>query len=470
MAARRNTSVALVFALAASATPVSVSAQNARVDAYVKAELAKRQIPAASVALVKNGQAIYAKGFGKAQLELGVPASADTVYQIGSLTKQFTAAAILLLRDEGKLKLDDALSAYVPELPTEWKPVTLRHLLTHTSGIFSYTSLPGFFPKTARRDLTHSELLALVPAKLQFEPGAKFEYSNTGYYLLGMVIEKVTGNTWSEFLAQKVFRPLGMADTRANVWSAVIKHRAGGYTLADGKVANAEYISATSPFSAGSLLSTVNDLAKWATAIEQGKLLGPASHDEMWRPHQLASGRSTGYGFGWSVGKLREHPLIDHGGRIPGFSSYIAFFPAQKLWVIALCNSDTGDADAIARGIATLVEPAFDLPPVKVIADKNPALTNVLQAIMRESATGAVTESRFSPSTRDELVPALKEIGPTVAKQLGKLKRLELISETKQPDGSISRAYRAVFSKQNARLTATFDKNRLIEGLLIEEE
>ncbi len=227
----RSISRALFFVMATSASVAQAQLTNdslARsIDDYVLGVIQKRHIPGVSVAIVKNGKLLQAKGYGLANVELSVPATEKTVYQLASVTKQFTATAIMMLVEQGKLGLGDKISKHLPDLPAAWKEVTIRHLLNHTSGIKSYTSVKDFF-KTARKDYTHREILDLVAKDpLEFAPGEKWRYCNTGYFLLGMIIEKVSGKTYGEFLDERIFKPLGMTQTRVNDLHAIIPNRAG---------------------------------------------------------------------------------------------------------------------------------------------------------------------------------------------------------------------------------------------------
>ena len=236
------------------------------VDAFVQGLMQKRHIPGVSVAVVHDGSVVLEKGYGLANLELGVPATENTVYQLASVTKTFTATAVMMLVQEGKLALDDKITERLPDLPTAWQKVTIRHLLSHTSGIKSYTSVRDFH-KTSRKDYAQRELLDLVAKEpLEFTPGEKWNYSNTGYFLLGMLIEKVGGKPYGEFMAERIFKPLNMAHTRANDLRAIIPNRAQGYEWNGKELRNGEYVSPSQPFAAGMLVSNVSDLVKWDAA------------------------------------------------------------------------------------------------------------------------------------------------------------------------------------------------------------
>ena len=286
------------------------------VDAIVQQLMAKRHIPGVSVAVVKDGKVVMAKGYGLASVELGVPATADTVYQLASVTKTFTATAVMMLAREGKLSLDDKITERLPDLPEAWHDVTVRHLLSHTSGIKSYTSVKDFH-KATRKDFARREILDLVAKEpLEFKPGAKWNYSNTGYFLLGMLIEKISGKTYGEFMAERVFKPLGMTRTRANDLRDIVSNRAQGYEWDGKELKNGEYVSPSQPFAAGMLLSSVNDLVKWDTALTGHTLIDAQSLERMWTPTRLSDGQDAEYGYGWQTSKVNGHRQVAHGGGI----------------------------------------------------------------------------------------------------------------------------------------------------------
>ena len=325
------------------------SAAYEAVDAYIQSHMSKRHIPGMSVAIVRDGKVARAKGYGLANVELSVPANDETVYQLASVTKTFTATAVMMLVEDGKLALDDKITSLLPDLPAAWKDVAVRHLLNHTSGIKSYTSVRDFM-KTARKDYTHREIINLVAKEpLEFRPGEKWVYNNTGYFLLGMLIEKQTGKKYGEFLDEKIFKPLGMNHTRVNDLHAIIPGRAMGYTWDGKSLRNGEYVSPTQPFSAGAYVSTVNDLAKWDAALRTESLLKRSTLDQMWTPTKLTKGGHADYGFGWELSKVNGHRLCSHGGGIPGFATYLARFVDDNLTVVVLTNSDTGSSAAIAQ-------------------------------------------------------------------------------------------------------------------------
>ncbi len=327
----------------------SVFAQADKVDDYVAAEMQKRKIPGLSVAIIKDGQVVKAKGYGFANLEHQVPAAAETIYQSGSVGKQFTATAVMMLVEDGKLALDDKINKYFKDAPESWKEITVRHLLTHTAGTTDYPNDFDF-----RKDYTEDELLkraAQIP--LAFQPGEKWSYSNLGYVMLGILIGKVTGNFYGDFLQERIFKPLGMTSTRIINEADIIPHRAAGYRLVKGEWKNHVWVSPTLNTTAdGSLYFTVLDLVKWDAALYGEKLLKQSSLEQMWTPVKLNSGKTQNYGFGWGMGEIRGHRIIEHGGAWQGFTTHIARYVNDKLTVIVLTNLAGADPTSIAHHIA----------------------------------------------------------------------------------------------------------------------
>ncbi|HEY2532836.1 MAG TPA: serine hydrolase [Xanthobacteraceae bacterium] len=315
----------------------------ALIENYVQSDLFS-----GSVLVAREGRPLLRKSFGLANREWNIPNAPETKFRIGSVTKQFTATAILQLAEAGKLKLDGPISRYYTSAPTCWQSVTLHHLLTHTSGIPSYTELPDFTTKLSKVDRTPQEIIALTQDEpLMFEPGTQFAYDNTGYILLGYVVEEVSGQTYSQYLAEHVFEPLGMRDTGYDDSATVLPHRACGYRAGD-HWSNAPYIAMSLPFAAGGLYSTIDDLLVWEQALSGGKVLGPGTLQAMFTDygHQ--------YGFGWGVRKQLERRLGTHGGGINGFRSTLDRYPDDKLTVIVLANVEAAPADKIARELAEL--------------------------------------------------------------------------------------------------------------------
>jgi len=326
----------------------------ARAEKYIGPLVEQNQF-IGSVLVSRDRKPIFRKGYGLADREWNIPNAPDTKFRLGSITKQFTATAILQLAEAGKLKTDDPVSKYYTDAPASWSKITIHHLLNHTSGIPSYTDIQGFFLKQAMSDLTPAEIVKLTQDKpLEFDPGTKWKYDNSGYILLGYVIEKVSGQTYADYIREHIFEPLGMHDTGYDNTRDILPHRASGYVYQGGKWQNAPYLAMTLPYAAGSLYSTVDDLLIWDQALSAGKPLTAASFEKMFTPYK------DGYGYGWGIGKQHGHNQVSHGGGINGFSTQISRFPDEKIAVIVLANMQS---PAVGRMASALAGMAFGIEP-----------------------------------------------------------------------------------------------------------
>jgi D-alanyl-D-alanine carboxypeptidase len=353
-----------------------------------------------SVLVARNGAPVLREGFGAAVREWDVANTPDTKFRLGSITKQFTATAILQLVEQGQLSVDDPISKFYAEAPAAWSKVTIKHLLTHTSGIPSYTGLPGFFEKSSRSPLTPDEIIKLTrDLPLEFEPGAKYAYDNTGYILLGYVIEKVSGQAYADYVAQHVFAPLGMKDSGYDVSSTILRHRASGYKPTKDGWRNADYLDMTLPYAAGSLYSTVDDLLIWDRALAEGKVLTPASRQAMFADY------GHKYGFGWQVDAVAGHRRVGHGGGINGFSTGISRYPDDGVVAIVLANYGGSPSNAMAEDLAGLCLGTYQ--PPKAITLPVAALDRYVGAYVL-SPTFTLTVSRQG----DQLISQGTNQGP----------------------------------------------------------
>ena len=372
----RRISLASLLALSLIGMPAAAAAQRPSravlqrtVDSLAARALKDGPVAGMSVAVVRGKDTVVMKGYGLADVENDVSATAQTVYRIGSITKQFTAAAVLQLIDENKLSLDDTIGKFLPTLPATWRGAPIRQLLNHTSGIPSYTSAgPRWFSKM-RLDLSHDSLLAIIAAdSMDFALGSQWRYNNTGYYLLGMLIEKVTGRSYAEVVRDRLATPLRLRATMYCETRALIKHRAQGYQpTPDDKIVNADPLSMNQPFAAGALCSTVGDLIAWQRALAAGRVVKAASYTAMTTPEGVAKGR--GYGYGLSMDTLGGRSRVQHGGGINGFNSMLQYFPSDTLSIAVLVNTNGPWADRVADNIARA---ALGLPlvaPPKPLAD-----------------------------------------------------------------------------------------------------
>ncbi|HKE55317.1 MAG TPA: serine hydrolase domain-containing protein [Pyrinomonadaceae bacterium] len=344
---RKHISALVVVLLFAPA----VFSQTNKVADYVQAEMKRQHIPGLSLAIVKDGEVILAEGYGLSNVEAKVAAKPETVYKLCSVSKQFIATGIMLLVQEGRLGLDDPISSYLEETPATWKAITIRQLLTHTSGIVR--EAPGFDPFKIQSDAEVVKSAYSLP--LRFAPGEKWEYCNTGYFALAEIIRKVSGRTWSEYLSEKVFKPSGMNATFPTNTKESLPNRSLGYSEND-KLRKADDWPALRP--SGAFLSTVLDMARWDAMLYTAKILSDSSRRQMWSPVKLNNGTSYPYGFGWQLGEFRGRKLVHHSGGMPGFRAKFARFIDDRLTIILLMNLDDADVDSILNGIAAFYLPA----------------------------------------------------------------------------------------------------------------
>src|SRR3984957_9713127 len=316
-----------------SVSSASAADQPDSVDAYVKAEMERQHIPGLSLLVVKSGKVIRAEGFGFANVELQVPVKPESIFQSGSVGKQFTATAIMMLVEEGKIGLEDPLTKYFPDAPSAWKNVTVRELLSHTAG---FTDYPKDYDM--RKDYTEAQLLRMVERlPLAYRPGTSWGYSNLGYLTLGIVIHKVTGQFYGDFLQERIFRPLGMNTTRIISEADIVPNRSAGYRLVKGELKNQEWVSPTVNTTAdGALYFSILDLAKWDAALYTERLLKRSSLNEMWTPAHLKNGQKNkgNYGFGWFVDDRAGHRCIHHDGSWQGFETAIDRYVDDQLTVV----------------------------------------------------------------------------------------------------------------------------------------
>lgn len=359
MPSRRALAAAIFFSLAVSTllpAPANAQSSSATADSvgdYVRGEMLKQHIPGLSLLVSKGGEIVRAEGFGLANVELQVPVKPETVFQSGSMGKQFTATAVMMLVEEGKVALDDPLTKYFPDAPAAWKEVTVRELLSHTAGFTDYPEKFDF-----RKDWTEDELIKVVEGiPLAYPPGTKWEYSNLGYLTLGILIHRVTGEFYGDFLQQRIFQPLGMQTTRIISEADIVPNRAAGYRLVKGELKNQEWVAPMVNTTAdGSLYFSVLDLAKWDAALYGEKLLRRSSLDLMWTPVKLKDGspNKDGYGFGWFIENRRGHRVISHDGAWQGFQTTIARYVDDRLTVVVLTNLAEGKPWEIVQHVADM--------------------------------------------------------------------------------------------------------------------
>jgi len=329
----------------------TVVARADQTDDYIKARMAEFRLPGLSLVVARGGEIIKAEGYGLVDTDRRVPATRDTVYKIGSVSKQFIATGIMLLVQESRISLDAAIGNYLDGAPASWAPITIRHLLTHTSGLVRES--PAFDPSSNRADGDLIRALHAVP--LRFAPGEKWEYSNAGYVALAEIIRIVTGQPWTEYLHQKIFVPAGMDATLPTNTAASVPPRALGYTGRDNQRKAEEWRALRA---SGAFLSTVLNLAKWDALLYTDRILNNTARRQMWTEVRLNDGTIAPYGFGWHVESIRGRRRVWHGGGLPGFSSHFVRFVDDGLTVVVLANGDDGDLPSIANGVAAFYLPA----------------------------------------------------------------------------------------------------------------
>ncbi|HLJ53719.1 MAG TPA: serine hydrolase domain-containing protein [Chthonomonadaceae bacterium] len=347
----REFSSALLLACSTALGAASAARADA-IDDYMRRQVRKHHIPGLSLAVVKDGKVIKAAGYGFANIEDRARATPQTVYGLASMSKQFAAAACMLLVQDGKVSLDAPISTYLPGTPDAWKEIKVRHLLSHTSGLPREGMRTE--PKTGRDDFSREELWsAAIKLPLQSKPGDRYSYSNLGFNLVALIVEKVSGKSYGDFLQARIFGPLGMKSTRVNDYRTPIANRACGYDWTANGLRIADPTSPTLYCGAGAIVSTVLDLARWDAALYTDKLLTAESRRQMWQATRLNGGRTANYGFGWMVGSLHGHAQVAHDGLLAGFRTYITRFLNDRLTVIVLTNlGNLPGPDYIADGVA----------------------------------------------------------------------------------------------------------------------
>ncbi len=431
----------LFLFLIASALQAQVTDQAKAIDEYLTG-LYKPTEPGASVLVVKDGKVILRKGYGLAKLDTKAPVKPESIFRIGSVTKQFTSTAILKLAEQGKLNLQDDITKYLPSYPTQGKKITIEHLLTHTSGIKSYTSLEEVMAKREQEISIENMINTFKDKPFDFNPGDGYLYNNSGYFLLGAIVEKVSGISWGEYLKKNFFVPLKMTNTF--YVDPKLPAQATGYQ----KTSATEYglakeVHPTVPFSAGAIFSTVDDLWKWEKAIYEYKVIKKESLDKAWTPLTLNSGKKESYGYGWALSKIGDNKVIGHGGGIDGFVCHEFYVPASKLFVTILENGNPVDPQNTSYEIADRVLGTSTSVPAAITLDDKSLEEYVGVYELANESDRIITKknnqlfSQRTGSTPYELIPYAKDLfslkGSTSRLKFnrdsnGKIKEAELVS------------------------------------------
>lgn len=411
-----------------------------RIDAFVRAEMTRQKVPGLALAIVKKGRVLAAKGYGFANVEHHVPVGPETIFQSGSLGKQFTAAAVMLLVEQGKVGLEDPVTKFFPEAPDSWQKITVRHLLTHTSGIPDYEGIKeGPAAIDLRRDYTEDELARVAfGLTLEFPAGTRWNYSNTGYLLLGIIIRKASGQFYGDVLHERVFAPLGMVSARVISEADIVPNRAAGYRLEEGVLKNQGWVAPTLNTTAdGALYFSVRDLIAWDKGLRSGAILSPRSWAQVYDPVKLKSGNPYPYGFGWDVDRLHGQLWLHHGGAWQGFQSYISRYLGDELTIVVLANLAEADTARFVDGIASILVPALATPQLKPIPDHEPATRERLGSLLQMAKDGQLSPREFA-YLRAGFFPDETQAYQEQLAKLGAIRQVSLLERKVLGDDSVS--------------------------------
>jgi CubicO group peptidase (beta-lactamase class C family) len=435
------------------------------VDELIKSERAEQHIPGVAVIVLKDGKVIKAAAFGVADVELKAPATTDTVFRIQSMSKQFTATGLMMLVEEGKVGLEDPVSRYLNGCPATWQSMTVRHLLTQTSGLADFINEPTV---NLRLDSTEEELLkSIVQQPLKFEPGDAWDYSNSNYHLLAMIIRRVSGKWYGDFLAERIFKPLGMTKTAVIREGEIVRGRAMGYSRKKGRLQPASFVAPSiAGYGGGGIRSTVLDLAKWDAALYTDQLLTRATLEQMWTPVKLNNGTSHGYGFGWEIDQKSDHRRIWHAGRWLGFAAQIDRYVDDQLTVIALANLSGASLGRMTRKIASTYLPGLSLPDYQPIVDDEPQVTARFFDVLRRSREGRLRSEDFTPDVWAYLASRTEQTRMDMA-ALGPIEKLILVERSEQ-DGQRSYRYQARFKNTNFIMHFVITRDDKISAMMPE--
>jgi CubicO group peptidase (beta-lactamase class C family) len=441
---------------------------SAAVDTLVRRTMETARIPGLALALMRRGEVMVARGFGVADLENRTPVTDETMFQSGSLGKQFTAAGVLSLVEDGRMALDSSVRHYLPEVPATWQPITIRHLLGHLGGVPDYTSDNFDY----RRDYSDAELIAMVSAlPLEYPAGARWNYSNSGYVLLGIIMTRVTGRPYHEYLRERIFTPAGMPTIRVITESAVVPHRAHGYLPTPTGWEHAAWVAPRLNTTAdGSMLLSLRDMIAWNDVVRRRRLLRPESWELMLSATKLNSGRTYPYGFGWFLSEAGGHPMQEHGGTWQGFVSQYTRFPDDDLAVVVLSNARAMAPAALAMQVAAIVDSLIVAapPPRTTIADDDPRATAAVQRVFTRVAGGALSLDDFEV-VRQTIFPRMKAALTSTVQGRGAPTRLELLARRAVGD-DVERQYYAWFGRERFRVVVSLGPEGKLTALRITAE
>jgi CubicO group peptidase (beta-lactamase class C family) len=459
----------------ASAGAQELADVMARVDGVVRTEMQRQKVPGVALSIIRKGKVIAAKGYGYANVELSVPVTSDTIFQSGSVGKQFTATAVMLQVEDGKLALDDSITKYFTDAPPSWRPITVRNLLTHTSGIPDYETQvtnagDGTKVVDYRRDYTEEEMTKIAYSMpLGFAPGSRWRYSNTGYVLLGILVHKVSGRFYGDVLKDRIFTPLGMKTARIISEADIVPHRAAGYRLVNGDLKNQEWVSPSLDSTAdGSLYLSTLDFIAWDRGLRAHAVLKPQSWAQIYTPVTLTSGKTYPYGFGWDVGESQGGPWYHHGGSWQGFKTYISRYLADDLTIVVLTNLANADPDRFVDDVARTLDPRLaQIEPSTPIPDSEPLIAARVRALLAAASAGKLSAQDLS-FAQGEAAEQAKEFEELVH-PLGALRRLDLLDRRVLGDDRSS-TFAAVYTDRALRVQIALAPDDGISDFTIESE
>ena len=454
----------IVAASIASAEPLSPKTR-ATLDAFVGAEMQRENVPGVAVAIVRGGEVLVAQGYGLANVEHGVRVTPETVFESGSVGKQFTSAALMTLVEEGKVALNDSITKYLTDAPESWRPITVRHLLTHTSGIPDYT-VESF---DLRKDYTEDELAKMAYGlKLEFEPGARWSYSNTGFVLLGILMHKASGRFYGEILKERLFDPLGMKTARMISEADIVPNRAAGYRLVDGEIKNQEWVAPTLNTTAdGSLYLSLRDYIAWDLGLRAKAVLKSQSWSQVYTPVSLRSGKPYPYGFGWFVDQSNGKPWYYHGGAWQGFTTAISRYLGDDLTVVVLTNSADADPYKFVDGIATIFDAQVaKLRPTQPIPDSEPAVAERVKKLLVLAAEGKLVPEDLA-HIRAGFFPEGAKYYKDMLGPLGAPKQLSLL-ERRQLGDDQSNRYAALYGDKTYFVRVDFGPDGKVSNFAVQ--
>lgn len=461
---------AVVASLFVAPVPIAAQQHDAEridsVDAYIARVMADEQVPGIAVVVMRDGKVVLARGYGYADLEHKVPVTPRTVFQSGSVGKAFTAMAVMMLVDEGRVRLDAPITTYFPDAPVSWAPITVRHLLEHTSGLPGYPEDFDF-----RVDRTEDELYAMIREQpLGFAVGARRGYSNLGFILLGILVRKVTGTFYGDFLVERVFRPSGMPTARVISEADIVPDRSRGYRLARGALKHQEWVAPTLNTTAdGSLLLSALDMAAWDATLHERRLLSAESYRQMWTRLVTTDGMEQPFGFSWQMPDVGAQRLIEHSGGWQGFTANYSRYPAKGLSVAVFLNRRAVDPVKVTRGIQRIFHPELGIAGIPAIADPDPEMAAFIRRFVADVAAARLQAAQFAPGLAEEIMAGAERAAERFRSH-GTLQRVELLSRTAKPGGVREVTYRLTYSARMIVLRLVRDARGVITDIEVQEE